>query len=162
MATVKDVAAADFIAALSAHLKKGGKIQVPEWMQFAKTATFKELGPSDADFYYVHIAAVARHIYLRKGVGVGDLRKRFGGKERRGVRPNHSAVASGSLQRKALQTLEKLKYVEKSAAGGRQITATGRRELDRIANQVVAIKNAEAARLAEAAAAAAAVNVDQE
>ncbi|KAI9224125.1 ribosomal protein S19 [Blastocladiella britannica] len=162
MSTVKDVSAPEFISAFSAHLKKGGKIVVPEWMELAKTATFKEHGPQDADFYYVHIAAVARHVYMRRGVGVGDLRKRHGGKVRRGVAPNKAGIASGSIQRKALQALEKLKFVEKSPLGGRQITAAGRRELDRIAHQVAVTKAAAAAAAAAASATEEVVAADEE
>lgn len=35
----------------------------------------KELPPQNIDWYYVRAAAVARHIYLRKTVGIGRLRK---------------------------------------------------------------------------------------
>lgn len=43
-------------------------------------------------------ASVARHIYLRKHVGVGALRKLHGGAANRGVRPSHHADASGALR----------------------------------------------------------------
>ena len=36
--TLRDVAAAEFIKAYSAHMKKGGKIQLPEWVDVVKTA----------------------------------------------------------------------------------------------------------------------------
>lgn len=36
--TLRDVSAAEFIRAYSAHLKKGGKIQLPEWVDVVKTA----------------------------------------------------------------------------------------------------------------------------
>jgi small subunit ribosomal protein S19e len=89
---------------------------------------------------------------LRKGVGIGALRKRHGGKARRGVKPNRFALASGSVQRKCVQALEKLHFIEKIPNGkGRQITSTGRRELDRIAAQVLAVKNAAIAAEAEEA-----------
>ncbi|KAJ3360571.1 hypothetical protein AMAG_16070 [Allomyces macrogynus ATCC 38327] len=150
MASVKDVAAADFIPALAAHLKKSGKLQVPAWTELAKTASFKEHGPQDPDWFYTHAAALARHIYLRRGVGVGALRKVYGGKVRRGCAPNHFGLASGSVQRKALQALEKVKILEQIPSGkGRQITPTGRRELDRIANQVIAAKQGAAAAAAD-------------
>lgn len=35
---VKDVSAAEFITAYAAHLKKGGKIQLPSWVDVVKTA----------------------------------------------------------------------------------------------------------------------------
>lgn len=36
--TLRDVSAAEFIKAYAAHLKKGGKIQLPEWVDVVKTA----------------------------------------------------------------------------------------------------------------------------
>ncbi|KAL7750073.1 Protein component of the small (40S) ribosomal subunit [Sorochytrium milnesiophthora] len=145
MVNVRDVSAPDFIRAFAAHLKKGGKLAVPTWVDLVKTGTHKELSPYDPDWFYTRCAAIARHIYLRKGVGVGGLRKLHGGPMRRGVRPTKGASpASGSVQRKALQALEKLKLLEKSKEGGRQITKNGQRELDRIAVQVVATKKEQA------------------
>lgn len=44
--------------------------------------------------------------------------------------------SSGSIARKALQSLEALKLVEKVQDGGRILTTQGRRDLDRIAAQV--------------------------
>jgi small subunit ribosomal protein S19e len=50
--------------------------------------------------------------------------------------PCHWVRGSGSIARKALQTLESLKMVEKDPNGGRRLTSQGRRDLDRIAAQV--------------------------
>jgi small subunit ribosomal protein S19e len=74
---------------------------------------------------------------LRQGVGVGALTKRFGGKKRRGTRPNHYAVGSGSIARKVLQSLEKIKVLEKDQEGGRRITQDGQKDLDRIAASIL-------------------------
>src|ERR1700753_3047785 len=78
-------------------------------------------------------AAVARHIYLRKDVGVGALIKLHGGRNRRGNRPSHHANASASVQRKICQSLEKIGVLELSDNGGRRISQDGQRDLDRIA-----------------------------
>ena len=89
-------------------------------------------------------AAVARHIYLRKSVGVGRLRKVHGSTKNRGARPSHHTDASGSVDRKVVQALEKLGIVEKvdddeegSGKGGRRVTQAGMRDLDRIAMTAV-------------------------
>ena len=82
-------------------------------------------------------AAVARHIYLRKDVGIGALTKLHGGRHNRGNRPSHHADASASVQRKVCQSLEKIGVLEKSENGGRRITQDGQRDLDRIATAVV-------------------------
>src|ERR1700761_3325684 len=83
--------------------------------------------------YYVRAASVARHIYLRKTVGVGRLRKAHGGQKNRGSRPSHHVNASGSVDRKVVQALEKIGIVEEDEdKGGRRITQTGQRDLDRM------------------------------
>jgi len=52
----------------------------------------------------------------------------------RGSRPSHHTDASGSVDRKALQALEKIGVVEiDEDKGGRRITQAGQRDLDRIA-----------------------------
>jgi len=136
--TAKDVNAHELIKAFAAHLKKQGKLEVPKWVDIVKTATYKELAPYDSDWYYVRCASIARHIYLRPNVGVGALRKVHGGRKRRGTRPSHHAKGSGSIDRKALQSLEKIGLIEKTVEGkGRHITSTGQRELDQISAQVI-------------------------
>ena len=82
-------------------------------------------------------AAIARHIYLRKDVGIGALTKLHGAANNRGNRPSHHAAASSSVQRKVCQSLEKIGVLEKSDNGGRRITQDGQRDLDRIATAVV-------------------------
>ena len=83
------------------------------------------------------LAAVARHIYLRKDVGVGALTKLHGGRNRRGNRPSHHADCSASVQRKICQSLEKIGVLERTGNGGRRISQDGQRDLDRIATAVV-------------------------
>ncbi|XP_071843072.1 small ribosomal subunit protein eS19-like [Apostichopus japonicus] len=136
--TVKDVDSAEFVAALSAFFKKSGKLKVPEWTDVVKTGKHKELGPVDPDWYYTRAAAVARHLYVRGGVGVNAMTKIFGGRKRRGTRPNHACRGSSSVARKVLQSLEGVKILEKYGNNGRRITSQGQRDLDRIAAQVKA------------------------
>lgn len=83
--------------------------------------------------FYAFAAALARHIYLRKSVGVGALRKLHGGAANRGFRPAQHAEASGSVQRKVVQALEAIGVLEKDPKGGRRISQDGMRDLDRIA-----------------------------
>ena len=89
-------------------------------------------------------AAVARHIYLRKDVGIGALIKLHGGRNRRGNRPSHHADASASVQRKICQSLEKIGVLEQTDNGGRRISQDGMRDLDRIATAVVEAQREEA------------------
>ena len=121
-----------------------GKLEVPAWVDIVKTASFKELAPYDPDWFYVRAAAVARHIYLRKSVGVGALRKVHGGRKNRGTRPGRHFEGSGSVERKVLQALEKIGVLEQNKkAGGRSITRSGRRDLDRIAAEALHVDDEE-------------------
>jgi small subunit ribosomal protein S19e len=104
------------------------------WVDTVKTGANRELPPQDPDWFYIRAAAVARHIYLRKTVGIGRLRKVHGGTKNRGSRPSHHVDASGSVDRKVVQALEKIGIVEEDEEkGGRRITQSGQRDLDRIA-----------------------------
>ena len=82
--------------------------------------------------FYTRAASVARHVYLRKTVGVGRLRKAHGSQKNRGSRPSHHVDASGSVDRKVMQALEKIGVLEQDEdKGGRRITQSGQRDLDR-------------------------------
>ncbi|KAL1602990.1 Protein component of the small (40S) ribosomal subunit [Nothophoma quercina] len=138
--TVKDVEAQKFINSYAAFLKRQGKLPISltvlstGWVDTVKTSHSNELPPQDIDWFYVRAAAVARHVYMRKTVGVGRLRKVHGSTKNRGSRPSHHVDASGSVDRKVLQALEKIGVVEiDEDKGGRRITQSGQRDLDRIA-----------------------------
>ncbi|KAF7552174.1 hypothetical protein G7Z17_g4515 [Cylindrodendrum hubeiense] len=132
--TVRDVDAQKFIIAYSAFLKRQGKLPIPGWVDTVKTGPAKELPPQDIDWFYVRAASIARHVYLRKTVGVGRLRKVHGTAKNRGNAPSHHVDASGSVDRKVMQALEKIGVLEQDEdKGGRRITQAGQRDLDRIA-----------------------------
>lgn len=54
-------------------------MKLPHYVDYYKTGQFNELAPYDKDWYYHRAASVARHIYVRKGVGIGALSKIYGG-----------------------------------------------------------------------------------
>ena len=84
----------------------------------------------DIDWWYVRAAAVARHVYMRKTVGVGRLRKVHGSAKNRGTAPSHHVKASGSVDRKIMQSLEKIQILEQDEdKGGRRISQQGQRDL---------------------------------
>jgi small subunit ribosomal protein S19e len=77
-------------------------------------------------------------------VGVGRLRKFHGSTKNRGSKPMHHVDASGSVDRKAFQALEKVGVLEQDEdKGGRRITQAGQRDLDRIAMSVLEAENEE-------------------
>lgn len=115
---------------------RSGKLKVPEWVDIVKTGCHKELGPVNPDWFYVRCAAVARHVAVKHPVGVGALTKIFGGRKRRGVAGVKHSRGSGSIARKALQSLEAIKWIEKDANGGRRLTQLGRKDLNSIARKV--------------------------
>ncbi|KAK9451869.1 40S ribosomal protein eS19 [Limtongia smithiae] len=140
----RDVPAQDFIVAYAQFLQRQGKLEIPGYVELVKTSSGNELPPQDSDkWFYLRAASVARHIYLRKSVGVGKLNKLYGGTINRGSRPSHHRDASGSINRKVLQALEKIGVVEIAPNGGRKISSGGQRDLDRIAGEVSAVEEDE-------------------
>ena len=135
--TVKDVPASELVKAYAAHLKREGKLEVPKWVDLVKTSNVHELGPLDADWFYVRAASILRRLYLRSA-GVKSFRVVYGKKSNPGGSTGHHVDANASIIRKALQALEKLQLVEKAKVKGRKLTPKGRAELDRIAGQVFA------------------------
>ncbi|QPG95585.1 40S ribosomal protein S19 [Epichloe festucae Fl1] len=132
--TVRDVDAQKFINSYAEFLKRQGRLPHPGWVDTVKTGPAKELPPQNPDWFYVRAASVARHVYLRKTVGVGRLRKVHGTAKNRGARPSRHVDASGSVDRKIMQALEKIGVLEQDEEkGGRRITQSGQRDLDRIA-----------------------------
>ncbi|EGR27010.1 Yip1 domain protein [Ichthyophthirius multifiliis] len=107
--TVKDVAAASFIRAYADHLKKANKLKVPSWTEWTTTSTANELAPTDPDWVYLRVAAIARKVYLKPHTGVSTLRHIFGSVKRRGCLRNIHEHAHGKFIRWSLQQLEELK-----------------------------------------------------
>jgi len=134
----RDVAAQDFINAYASFLQRQGKLEVPGYVDIVKTSAGNEMPPQDSEgWFYKRAASVARHIYLRKQVGVGALNKLYGNAKSRGTRPSKHVDASGSVNRRVLQALEKIGVLEISPKGGRRISENGQRDLDRIAAQTL-------------------------
>ena len=112
------------------------QMEVPQWVDTVKTATYKELAPYDPDWFYIRAASVARKIYVNGNMGVGALRKSYCGAVNRGTRRHKHQIGSGSVARAVLKQLESIGVVEKDTKGGRRITPSGQRDLDRIAGRV--------------------------
>merc|ERR1711924_571239 len=135
--TVKDVPADEFIKACADYLKRQPKFDVPKYHDIVKTGVIKELAPYDGDWFYIRAASVARKVYLRKGTGVGALKKWYGGSSgTTGVLVKHTSSPRVAIIRKAMYELEKLEMMEKTGDGGREITSKGRAEMDRIAGNI--------------------------
>ena len=139
---VKDVSAAQFIAEYAAYLKRTDKISIPSWIDYVKTGASKQLAPYDKDWLYIRAAALARKVYLRPNIGVGALKKEFGGSKNYGTTPCHFVQGSGKIIRYLLKELEDKGIIETvrdedaERAIGRKITQKGQQELNSIARQV--------------------------
>nr|GMD49865.1 40S ribosomal protein S19-1 [Ipomoea batatas] len=137
--TVKDVSPHEFVKAYSAHLKRSGKMELPEWTDIVKTGRLKELAPYDPDWYYIRAASMARKIYLRGGLGVGAFQRIYGSNKRNGSCPRHFCKSSGAIARHILQQLQTMSIIEVDPRGGRRITSSGQRDLDQVAGRIVVV-----------------------
>jgi len=125
------------IRAITEKLKEYPEIKPPENSEFWKTAFFKELSPLEDDFWYIRCASLLRKINKFGEIGVNRLRKKYGGRNRRGPGLNHSAKGSGKIIRVALQQLENAHLVEKTEKKGRKITNEGKSLLERTAHSIL-------------------------
>lgn len=87
--------------------------------------------------HFCFVAAIARKVYIRGGIGCGEFRKIYGGRKRRGMKPSRSSKAAGGVIRSALIQLEKLGIIEKDPSGGRRLTTKGQAEMDTQASSLL-------------------------
>lgn len=128
------------------ELKKQKLVEPLPWSQFTKTGHHKERLPDNADWWYYRSAAVLRSVAKLGPIGTEKLRTKYGGRKRRGHKPEHFYKASGSIIRKILQQLEKaqlIKKAEKNVHKGRILTPQGVSFLDKIAVQMAKEANKE-------------------
>lgn len=125
------------IKVIAEKLKEYSEIKPPEGSEFWKTAFFKELAPLEEDFWYVRCASLLRKLNKIGEIGVNRLRKKYGGRNRKGKGLNHSAKGSGKIIRVALQQLEKANLVKKTERNGRKIAPEGKSLLERTAYSIL-------------------------
>ncbi|XP_063716874.1 small ribosomal subunit protein eS19A-like [Symsagittifera roscoffensis] len=131
-----DVDQGQLVKVVAQFLKKGGKVQSPAHHDFAKTSHGKELPPRNPDWFLHRMASILRHLYYRKTIGVGAFRRVYGGRKNYGSAREHTVLGGQGVIRRGLQQLEALGYVEKHEDGGRKITSSGCKVLDRMAVQI--------------------------
>lgn len=117
---VYELPAQEYNKKLSEILKNMPEFTAPEWSFFVKTGLSKTRPPQDPDFWHQRAASILRQIYVKKVVGVNRLKTRYGGRKKRGVRPEHFARASGKIIRVILQQGEKAGLLEKTKEAGKR------------------------------------------
>ncbi len=132
MPTVYDIPANVLIKRLAQDLKTRKEISPPEWALYVKTGAHKERAPDDPDWWYIRCASILRKIYLYGPIGTQKLRIQYGGRKRRGVKPNKFHKGSGSVVRTALQQLERAGFIRKQGSKGRVLTDVGRSYMDKV------------------------------
>lgn len=138
MPTIYDVDPNQLIQKTAEALGKLPSLKPPAWAGFVKTGTHKERPPVQSNWWSLRAASVLRSIYKLGPVGVSKLRKKYGGKKRRGHQPPEFRKGSGNIIRRILQQLEKEQLIKQTAIGvhkGRIITGKGKSFLDTIAKQ---------------------------
>jgi small subunit ribosomal protein S19e len=137
MTTAYDVPADVLINRLSGYMKENiREIQPADWVGYVKTGSHVERAPQNPDWWYVRSASVLRKLYMKGPVGVSRLRKEYGGRKRRGVRPAHFAKAGGNILRSILQQLEQAGLAQKDGINGRVVSGKGRSLLDAMSTQI--------------------------
>ncbi len=137
MTTAYDVPADVLINRLSGYMKENiREIQPADWAGYVKTGSHVERAPQNPDWWYVRSASILRKLYMKGPVGVSRLRKEYGGRKRRGVRPAHFAKAGGNILRSILQQLEQAGLAQKDGINGRVVSGKGRSLLDAMSTQI--------------------------
>lgn len=134
MPTVYDIPANILVRRLAQDLKSREEIAPPEWAPFVKTGAHKERAPDDAEYWFVRCASILRKIYLNGPIGTEKLRIEYGGRKRRGVKPNKFHKSGGAIIRTALQQLERAGFVKKRGRQGREMTDIGRSYMDKLSS----------------------------
>lgn len=134
MVRVFDADANRLIAKTAEKLKKMG-INKPEFVGAVKSGAHADRPPQDEDFWYVRCASLMRQAYVNSAVGVQAMRRHYGGRKNRGVRPEKHVAAGGSTIRKAFQALEEAGLMAKDVKG-RKLTAKGMSLLDKTASEL--------------------------
>jgi small subunit ribosomal protein S19e len=137
LTTVYDVPADLLIERLSEYIKGNFReVEPPEWAAYVKTGSHAERAPQDPDWWYVRTASMLRKLYINGPVGVSRLRKEYGGRKRRGVKPAHFRKAGGNIIRSILQQLEAADLAAKDGNKGRVVSGKGRSLLDAMSGQI--------------------------
>lgn len=138
MPTAYDVPADLLIIKIAEYLKREvDTINPPPWADFVKTGIHSKITPTNPDWWYVRCASILRKIYINGPIGVSRLRKAYGGKSEKSMKPGHFKRGGGAIVRKALQQLEKAGLVTILGKRGRVVTEKGLSLVDKLSSEIV-------------------------
>ncbi|MFB6118901.1 30S ribosomal protein S19e [Halosegnis sp.] len=139
MATLYDAPADELIEAVAAELSD--ELDEPEWLEYTKTGTAKELPPEQEDFWARRGASLLRKVAVDGPVGVERLSTAYGdaekGSTRYRVRPSAQQDGSQNVIRTLLQQLDDAGYINTNEKRGREVTGEGRALLDETATRLI-------------------------
>ena len=138
MSSIYELPAQEYNDKLAEAIEKMPEFKMPEWALFVKTGVCKSRPPMENNWWYNRVASILRQIYIKKTVGVGRLRNKYGDRKNRGMKPEIHAKASGKIIRVMLQQAEKAGLLEKVTENkngkkmGRALTKSGKEFLEGI------------------------------
>ncbi|MDV3244946.1 MAG: 30S ribosomal protein S19e [Nitrososphaerales archaeon] len=132
---VYDVPSDKLLDALAGQVKKLPGLEAPEWAQFVKTGSHAERPPHQPDWWFARAASIMRKLYLRGPIGVGDLKRGYGGSKAVAYFPKHHRDAGTSAIRKIIKQLELAELVAKTPKG-RVLTPKGTAMLDKLSKEI--------------------------
>ena len=137
MPTAYDVPAEELIKRITEYLRENKtEINPPSWTAFAKTSAHLERLPQSPDWWYTRCASIFRKVYIEGPIGIGRLKKEYGGRLEKGTIGEHKRSGGGKIIREALQQLEKAGLIRTVEKRGRVINESGITLLDSLAGEV--------------------------
>lgn len=141
MVTHYDVPTEDLLEALAEELAGRDAIEPPEWANYAKTGSGKEMPPEQDNFWARRCASLLRKLAIEGPVGIERLSTEYGslkqGSTRYKTASEHRTDASESFIRVPIQQLEAEDLVDTAGEEGRVVTADGQSLLDSVAGDVL-------------------------
>lgn len=135
MVNAHDVPSGKLISALAEQVKELPGMEAPDWARFVKTGSHAERPPQQSDWWFTRAASLLRKLYLHGPVGLGDLKRSYGGSKAVAYNPKHHRDAGGSSIRKILKQLEQVELVAKTPKG-RVLTPKGTAMLDNLSKEI--------------------------
>ncbi len=134
MTDLRSIPSEKYNQSLASALKSIQEFKVPDWALLVKTSTHKQRPTSNPDFWYNRTASILRQIYLKGVVGVSRLRTRYGGRKKRGMKPEEFRKGGGKIIRVILQQGEAAGLLEKATGSkpGRKLTEKGKMFLESV------------------------------